>query len=73
MDDDKGTGLVFLHTEKGQVALDWSKVSHKEATADVALCHNPAYFRSVAAHPKRAEFFAHIDETERDGSEGQVH
>lgn len=64
MDDDKGTGLVLLNTEKGQTALDWSKINHKETTADIAIGHNPAYFRSVAAHPKRAEFFARIDETE---------
>lgn len=64
MDDDKGTGLVLLNTDKGQTALDWSKTNHKETTADIAIGHNPAYFRSVAAHPKRAEFFARIDETE---------
>ena len=64
MDDDKGTGLVLLNTDKGQTALDWSKTTHKETTADVAVSHNPAYFQSVAAHPKRAEFFARIDESE---------
>ena len=64
MDDDKGTGLVLLNTDKGQAALDWSKTNHKETTADIAIGHNPAYFRSVAAHPKRADFFACIDETE---------
>ncbi len=64
MDDDKGTGLVLVKTEKGLSALDWSKTNHKETTAEVALIHNPAYSRSVAAHPKRAEFFARIDETE---------
>ena len=64
MDDDKGTGLVLVNTEKGHAALDWSKTNHKETTADIAIGHNLAYFRSVAAHPKRAEFFARIDETE---------
>ena len=63
MDDDKGTGLVLVNTCKGQAALDWSKTNHKETTADVALGHNLAYFRSVAAHSKRAYFFARIDET----------
>ena len=51
-------------SNKGQTALDWSKTNHKETTADIAIGHNPAYFRSVAAHPKRDEFFARIDETE---------
>ena len=64
MDDDKGTGLVLANTDKGQTALDWSKTNHKETTADIAIGHNPAYIRSVSAHPKRAEFFARIDETE---------
>ena len=63
MDDDKGTGLVLLNTDKGQTALDWSKTNHKETTADIAIGHNPAYFRSAAAHPKRAQFFTRIDET----------
>ena len=64
MDDDKGTGLVLVNTGKGRTALDWSKTNHKETTTDVALGHNPSYYRSVSAHPKRAEFFACIDETE---------
>ena len=64
MDYDKGTGLVLLNTDKGHATLDWSKTNHKETTADIAIGHNPAYFRSVAAHPKRAEFFVRIDETE---------
>ena len=64
LDDDKGTGLVLVNTEKGQTALDWSKTNHKETTADIALGHNPAYSHSVVAHPKRADFFTRIDETE---------
>lgn len=64
MDDDKGTGLVLVNTDKGHASLDWSKTNHKETTSDIAIGHNPAYFRSVAANPKRAEFFARIDETE---------
>lgn len=64
MDDDKGTGLVLVNTDKGHAALDWSKTNHKEITADIAIGHNPAYFHSADAHPKRAEFFARIDETE---------
>ena len=64
MDYDKGTGLVLLNTDKGHATLDWSKTNHKETTADIAIGHNPAYFRSVAAHPKRADFFARIDKTE---------
>ena len=64
MDDDKGTGLVLVNTDKGLFAIDWSKINHQETTADVALSHNPAYSRSVIAHPKRIDFFTRLDETE---------
>ena len=64
MDDDKGTGLVLVNTEKGQSALDWTKTSHKETTAETAVRYNPAYYRSVVPHPKRAAFFAQLDETD---------
>ena len=64
MDDDKGTGLVLINTDKGHAALDWRKINHKETTADIAIGHNPAYFRSAAAHPKRDKFFTRLDKTE---------
>ena len=64
MDDDKGTGLVLVNTDKGQVFLDWSKITFKETTAEAALCHNPSYYRSVAAHPKRELFFKRLDEAD---------
>lgn len=32
--------------------------------ANVVLGHNPTYSRSVTVHPKRADFFARIDESE---------
>lgn len=64
MDDDKGTGLVLINTDKGQVALDWSKLKYKETTLEQALRHNPAYHHSVVAHPKRSDFFQRIDECE---------
>lgn len=64
MDDDKGTGLVLVNTEKGQSALDWTKTNHKETTAETAVRHNPAYFRSVVPHPKREAFFAQLDEAD---------
>ena len=64
MDDDKGTGLVLVNTEKGHSALDWTKISHKETTAETAVRYNPAYYRSVAPQPKRAAFFAQLDDTD---------
>ena len=61
MDDDKGTGLVLLNTVKAQSAIDWINTTYKEATFEAALQHNPAYFRSAAAHPKREDFFERMD------------
>lgn len=64
MDDDKGTGLVLLNSDKGQTALDWSKTNDKETTADVALSHNAAYSHSVYVHPNRKDFFARLDKVD---------
>lgn len=64
MDDDKGTGLVLLNTDKGQAALDWSKIIYKEITVEAAIRHNPSYHRSAATNPKRTEFFNRLDETD---------
>ena len=65
MDDDKGTSLVLVNTEKGYTAIEWSKITHEEATAEQAIKYNPAYYLSVAAHPKREVFFARLDESEQ--------
>ena len=64
MDDDKGTGLVLINTDKGQAAIDWSKLDYNETTLEQALRHNPAYHRSVVPHPKREEFFNRLEETD---------
>lgn len=65
MDDNKGTSLVLVNTEKGQKALNLNKVTYKETTIHKALFrHNTAYRISVSAHPKRSEFFNRLDEIE---------
>lgn len=64
MDDDKGIGLVLINTDKGQAALDWTKLKYKETISEQALRHNPAYHRSVVVHPKREHFFNRLEETE---------
>ena len=62
MDDDKGTGLVLFNTDKGFEALEWSKTTHKETTADSALRYNIAFNHSVTPHPKRIEFFSRMEQ-----------
>lgn len=63
MNDDKGTSLVLINTERGSKALDWDNLSCKETAAALALKHNPSYYQSVNAHPKRNGFFTHLDGT----------
>ena len=61
MDDDKGTGLVLANTEKGHQALDWSKVTKKESSVEVASKYNGGLSSITKPHPKRADFFAALD------------
>lgn len=62
MDDDKGTGLVLINSQKGYKTFEWSKITHKETTAKMALRHNIAFNYSVTPHPKRMEFFSRMDQ-----------
>lgn len=64
MDDDKGTGLVLIHTDKGKTALDLSQVNYLESTYEEGLRNNPAIVRPPVAHPKRDQFFAQLDTTD---------
>ena len=61
MDDDKGTGLVLVNTEKGRQALDWSKVTMKESSIEVASKYNGGLSSLTRPHPKRTEFFAALE------------
>lgn len=64
MDDDKGTGLVLVNTEKGKQALDWNRVRYKESSIEVASKYNGGLSSHTEPHPKREQFFALLDETE---------
>ncbi|MGM9786339.1 MAG: Coenzyme F420 hydrogenase/dehydrogenase, beta subunit C-terminal domain, partial [Candidatus Cryptobacteroides sp.] len=61
MDDDKGTGLVLVNTEKGRQALDWNQVAFKESSLEVASKYNAGLSSQTKPHPKRTAFFAHLD------------
>ena len=59
LDDDKGTSLVLVHTEKGRV-LWQSLAGQVEAVASTladAVRTNPSIVRSAPPSPKRAKFF----------------
>lgn len=64
MDDDKGTGLVLIHTDKGKTALDLSQVNYLESTYEEGLRNNSAIVRPPVAHPKRDQFFAQLNTTD---------
>lgn len=63
MDDDKGTGLVIVNTEKGAGAIEFSKAHYHEEKYEDALKYNPALEKSVSAHPKRETFFGKLDKS----------
>lgn len=64
MDDDKGTSLVLVNTERGCQALDWSKVTSKESSIEAASKYNAGLSSLTQPHPRRSEFFINLDTAE---------
>lgn len=62
MDDDVGTSVVLVNTEKGATLLDWVAPLCDLVASDYADIRrtNPAVYRSANLHPKRALFFKHV-------------
>lgn len=60
MDDDKGTSLVMLNTEKGFETFMQMKCKIQEATYIQALKHNPSIERSVQEPVLRSFFFKRL-------------
>ena len=63
LDDDKGTSLVLVHTEKGQAALEaiLPKTAWKQVDTTAALAGNPAMLRSVQKPAVRERFMEDMD------------
>ncbi|MGN1215727.1 MAG: Coenzyme F420 hydrogenase/dehydrogenase, beta subunit C-terminal domain [Candidatus Cryptobacteroides sp.] len=61
MDDDRGTSLVLVNTEKGSEALDWDRTRFRETGLEQAVSHNFALLASPASHPGREAFFMSLD------------
>ena len=61
MDDDKGTGLVLIHTAKGEEYMPFDKMKYNEVTFEEGYRNNPVIYRSVKPHPRRTEFFSQLD------------
>ncbi len=60
MDDDKGTSVVLVHSEKGRALWDRLSASFQAQKADLAyvIQCNPSIARASPAHPGREKFFA---------------
>ena len=61
MDDNKGTSLVIIHTEKGQKLID--SVKNDLVICDIELdkVSQTMLYESVKPHPKRASFFEQLN------------
>lgn len=57
MFDDRGTSLVLIHTEKGQLAMDRNHLKLASASYEDVLNFNRSWKESSVCHPKRSEFF----------------
>ena len=64
MDDDKGTGLVLVHTVKGKDYMPFGKITYEEVTFEDGYRENPALYKSAKPWFRRAEFFRKVDEKE---------
>ena len=68
MDDDKGTSLIFVNSEKGQLMLNKIKddILYDEVDINKAVSYNSAAIKSVATNPNRDRFLKELDKLEFD-------
>lgn len=64
MDDDKGTGMVFVNSQKGVDALDLSMVKYMETSYEKVKPFNTACCSSVSRPVGRDRFFQELDSTD---------
>lgn len=64
MNDDKGTSMVFINTDKGAFTLNLPAFSAKETTYEQIKPLNPACFRSPERPANRKLFFDSLDSSE---------
>ena len=61
MDDDKGTSMVYVNTEKGRFFYDIEQTKYKKTTYEEAFKYNNIV-TSSKLHPYREKFFAKVDD-----------
>lgn len=64
MDDDKGTSLVVIHSEKGKQVFDKlkDKIILNEVNLNEAIKYNPSMITSVNYNKNREAFFAELND-----------
>lgn len=62
LDDDKGTSLIIIHTQKGLDTFQkiQSELNVKPIEFENAIKHNPSYYESVKRPEKREPFFKEV-------------
>lgn len=61
MDDDRGTSLLLVHSEKGERALAGISIKRRPVEPDAALAQNPSAFKASAVHPNREAFLSSLE------------
>lgn len=63
MDDDKGTSLVIVNSEKGKQIFEQikDKIMYKEVDFEEAIRYNPSMTKSVKPDYNRKKFFENLD------------
>lgn len=61
MNNERGTSVVVIHTEKGCRYIEKLGIKTKETSSIILGQYNPSYMRSAPRHPKRDMFFARIE------------
>ena len=66
MNDNKGTSLLIINSEKGQILFDKIKkdAKYKETNLKEAIKYNPSMIESVKDNPNREKFFNDLDNTD---------
>lgn len=66
MNDEKGTSLIIINSEKGRKLFDIikDKICYKEVNLDEAIKYNPSMIKSPEEHPNTKEFFESLEKGE---------
>lgn len=64
MNDDKGTGLVLINTDKGRECFDNLDLRKRETTFEEGYRGNPAILKSANPWYNRGVFFSKLDDAE---------